>query len=81
MSVTHEAVIRNPFNQGHVISGVVIGTTSTEVAHLLDRAPLGCIPFNLTAGTAIWKPAESARPHLTVLLQASAPVTCDIFVF
>jgi hypothetical protein len=81
VSVTHEAVIRNPLMQGQVLEGVAIAAANTEVAHKLGRPLRGVIPYNLSADARIWRPTTSARPEQTVVLRASAAVTADLLVW
>lgn len=82
MSVTHEALIRHPFAQGQILEQVAISSSAaTEIPHKLGRRAKGVIPFNLNADARIWKPSESDRPTISLMLRASADVVADLWVF
>ena len=65
-----------------IIENVVISSTSdTNVNHGLQRL-VKVIPFNLNGNAVVWqKQSSNPTPELSVLMRASADVTCDLLLF
>lgn len=69
---------KKPIIDGTLLSGVVVGTTETEVNHELNRQPLGFIVVDRNSAGVVYKTRATSK---LLVLQASAPVTVSLWVF
>lgn len=70
----------NPFLTGNLIKGVVVTTASVRVNHGLDREFQGYIITNKTANANVYR-LDGGDPTKEIILDSSATVTVDIWVF
>jgi len=75
-------VLNKPFMDHTIIENVtVLSASDTTVNHGLGRL-VKVVPFNLNANAVVWqKQSSNPAPEVSVLLRASADVTCDLILF
>lgn len=76
-------LIANPVLNGYVISNLVLNSGANTVPHNLGRAVVGYLPVRFIGSFAqIFDTQNSNQtPQTTLLLNASALVTVDLYVF
>jgi len=75
-------ILNKPFMDHVILENIsVLSASDTTVNHGLGRL-VKVIPFNLTADANVWqKQSSNPTPEVSVLLRASADVTCDLLLF
>lgn len=63
------------------VDNIQLDSTPVEVSHGLQRKPLGWIIVDQNAFADIIRPSASPQPTLTMVLQATGPVTVSIIFF
>jgi hypothetical protein len=75
-------VISLPFVGGVILSGVQLTAGQTTVQHGLNRNLIGWIVIGQNAQASVWDSQDSNKtPNQTLVLNASAQVTVNLFVF
>jgi hypothetical protein len=75
-------IFGNPIVDGVLLTGVVLASGANVISHTLDRKLVGWIIIRQRALAQVYDTQDSnATPALTLQLQASAPVTVDLYVF
>lgn len=74
----HQQLTLCPFLTGAYAKGQAIGTSATIVNHGLGQAPQGYFVLTRGANATVW---QTAATTTTITLQASAPVTVDLWIF
>jgi len=72
---------QNPLLDGKILSGVTVGTTSTNIPHTLGRAFRGWFLVRSTSSSVVYEVATQtdASQYLTLMTASSA--VFDIYVF
>jgi hypothetical protein len=77
-----EAISAVPFLNGLVLQGVALAIGDNTIAHKLNRQLLGWYVVRQRAASAIFdKQDTNTMPSSTLVLNASAAVSVDIWVF
>lgn len=77
-----EPISNVPLNSGLILTNVALATGSNNVAHKLERKPLGWfIIRQRSAGTVYDTQDSNPNPSVFLRLQASANINVDLFVF
>jgi len=71
-------VTKLPFNDGTLVTNIILPAGSSRVNHKLSRQPLGFYIVDTTAAATIYREAWDVN---TITFNASAPVTISIVVF
>jgi len=67
---------------GNILSNVALTTGSNTINHKLGRVLSGWQIIRLRAASTIFDTQDSNQtPQLTLTLNSSAPVVCDLYVF
>jgi len=75
-------LLTNPALQGNILKSVVLASGDNTINHKLGRKLQGWIIVRQRASASMYDKQDSnARPELTLVLNASAAVTVDIYVF
>jgi hypothetical protein len=76
-------VLKNPFMSGLLLSKVTLVSGTNTIKHGLGRAIQGWIPVRVRSSAAsIYDTQDSnTSPNTTLILNASAAVTIDLYVF
>jgi hypothetical protein len=74
-------IIRCPLIDGIHLKGVVLSNGTTNVDHLLGRAPLGWIITRQNAAAQIYEPSNASNKTKLLQLTSDAVVTIDLWVF
>lgn len=69
-----------PILDGVLVTGVSVSATAVDVAHGLQRLPLGYIVVGLSADARVWE-TRANRSATRITLTASAAATVDLWVF
>lgn len=75
-------LLRNPLSNGQVLQSVVLASGDNTINHKLGRKLQGwCIVRQRASASIYDKQDSNLFPELTLVLNASAAVTVDIYVF
>lgn len=75
-------IINNPTNQGIILPNVILASGDNTINHLLGRNLQGWVVIRKSAAADIYdKQSTNQMPNLTLVLNASAPVTVSLEVF
>lgn len=75
-------VLANPMSNGSLIRNVALASGANAINHKLGRKLQGWCVTRVRAAATIYDTQDSNQhPELTLALNASAPVTVDIYVF
>lgn len=75
-------VLANPATSGLLLKNVKLSSGANTINHLLGRPLQGWCIVRQRAAAAIYDSQDAnLQPTLTLALQASAPVTVDLYVF
>lgn len=80
---TMNPILNNPILDGIILERVVLATGDNFVSHTLGRRLLGWIPVRRRAAATLFD-KQDTNPNIvdtTLVLNASAPVTVDLYVF
>lgn len=77
-----DPILACPIPQGILLPNVTLASGDNVVNHRLGRELQGWIIVRQRAASQLYDKQDSnTRPALTLLLNASAPVSVDLFVF
>lgn len=75
-------LLRNPLSNGRLVQSLPIVSGINVIPHKLGRKLQGWIITRQNAAATFYDQQDSnSSPQLTLVLQSSAPVTVDIYVF
>jgi hypothetical protein len=75
-------VLANPLVQGQLLKSVSLVAGQNIVNHKLGRALQGWVVTRIRASATLYDQQDANKtPGLTLVLQASAPVVVDLYVF
>ena len=82
MSQALDPIVRNPLNYGSFLKSVSLAVGTTIIPHGLTRDLQGWIIVRKRAASDIWDSQDlNKTPSQTLVLNASAAVVVDIFVY
>ena len=70
----------NPILAGRLLKDVSVSTTAAEIAHGLDREPLGYLIVKADVQVTVFDTA-SITPKVTIKLTGSATATINLWIF
>lgn len=77
-----DPVIVNQLLQGRLMTGIVLTAGDNTINHLLSRKLVGWFPVGQTAASDFYdKQASNQMSDKTLILNSSAPCTCNLWVF
>ena len=65
----------------NIVKNISIGTSATQVAHGLNREPIGWIIIKKSANADVWEPSVSSSPSRLISLVSNTSVTVSIMFF
>lgn len=74
-----DPVIANPIVLGSNLTGIALTTGATTVPHKLGRAQQGWFITDISAAATVFRTGDFNTTNM--VLTASAPCTCNIWVF
>lgn len=75
-------IIGSEIIDGVLLQEVDLTAGQNEISHRLGRKLRGWVVVRQRANVGIWDEQDSnSKPHLTLVLQASGPVTVDLWIF
>lgn len=75
-------VLNNPISSGLILKNVVLASGDNTINHTLGRKLQGWIITRCRASATVYDKQDSNTfPQLTLVLNASAGVTVDLYVF
>lgn len=74
-------LISNPLTQGNLLYNISLETGLNSINHKLSRKPQGYLIIGMHNAYAQIYDTVSQQPNLTLILNASAPVVVDLYVF